>query len=102
VDLATGYAVLAAFARAQAGRANLLRDIVNAFRSRLSDPTGTTGTVTDIAQSIYTDRAFDRMPVLADTLEQAGCTDSDILAHCRQSGEHVRGCRVVGLLTGKM
>jgi hypothetical protein len=58
------------------------------------------GTVAALAQAIYTDRAFDRMPILADALEDAGCSDADILAHCRQPGEHVRGCWVVDLLLG--
>ena len=34
-------------------------------------------------------------------LEDAGCTNQDILAHCRKPGEHVRGCWVVDLLLGK-
>ncbi len=54
-----------------------------------------------IAQTIYDTRAFDRLPVLADALEDAGCTDAAILAHCRERGEHVRGCWVVDLLLGK-
>jgi hypothetical protein len=59
------------------------------------------GTVPKLAAAIYEERAFDRLPVLADALEDAGCTDADILRHCRESGEHVRGCRVVDLLLGK-
>jgi hypothetical protein len=59
------------------------------------------GTVPRIAQSIYAERAFERMPVLADALEDAGCDDADILAHCREPGPHVRGCWVVDLLLGK-
>jgi hypothetical protein len=59
------------------------------------------GTVPKIAQAIYDERAFDRMPILADALEEAGCTDAEILNHCRQPGEHVRGCWVVDLLLGK-
>jgi hypothetical protein len=55
----------------------------------------------DIAKSIYTSRAFDRLPILADALEEAGCADADILAHCRGPGPHVRGCWVVDLLLGK-
>jgi hypothetical protein len=39
--------------------------------------------------------------ILADALEEAGCTDVKILSHCRQPGEHVRGCWVVDLLLGK-
>jgi hypothetical protein len=59
------------------------------------------GTVVTLAKAIYEDRAFDRLPILADALEDAGCTDADILAHCRQPGPHVRGCWVVDLLLGK-
>jgi hypothetical protein len=54
-----------------------------------------------IAARIYQERAFDRLPVLADALEDAGCADADLLAHCRGSGEHVRGCWAVDLLLGK-
>jgi hypothetical protein len=59
------------------------------------------GTIPKIAQAIYDERAFDRMPILADALEEAGCTDADILAHCRSGGEHVRGCWVVDLILGR-
>lgn len=59
------------------------------------------GTVTQLARHIYDDRAFDRLPILADALEEAGCTDTDILNHCRQPGEHVRGCWLVDMLLGK-
>ncbi len=59
------------------------------------------GTVRKLAQLIDDDRAFDRLPLLADALEDAGCTDAAILSHCREPGEHVRGCWVVDLLLGK-
>ena len=49
------------------------------------------GTARKMAQAIYDDRAFDRLPLLADALEDAGCTDAAILDHCRSVGEHVRG-----------
>jgi hypothetical protein len=54
-----------------------------------------------LAESIYDERAFDRLPILADALEDAGCDNPDILAHCRKGGQHVRGCWVVDLLLGK-
>ena len=54
-----------------------------------------------LAQGIYDDRAFDRLPVLADALEEAGCTNAEILAHCREPGPHVRGCWALDLLLGK-
>jgi hypothetical protein len=59
------------------------------------------GAIPRLAQAIYAERAFDRLPILADALENAGCDDANILAHCRQPGEHVRGCWVVDLLLGK-
>jgi hypothetical protein len=58
-------------------------------------------TIPKLAQAIYDERAFDRLPILADALEDAGCHDADILGHCRQPGPHVRGCWAVDLLLGK-
>jgi hypothetical protein len=45
--------------------------------------------------------ASTRPPFLADALEEASCTNADILGHCRQRGQHVRGCWVVDLILGK-
>jgi hypothetical protein len=59
------------------------------------------GACRKMAQAIYDDRAFARLPLLADELEDAGCDNAEILAHCRGQGEHVRGCWVVDLLLGK-
>jgi hypothetical protein len=59
------------------------------------------GTVRKIAQGIYEERAFDRLPVLADALEEAGCTDADVLAHCRSPKPHARGCWLVDALLAK-
>jgi hypothetical protein len=59
------------------------------------------GKVPKLAQAIYEKRAFDRLPILADALEQAGCTEPAILTHCRSGGEHVLGCWVVDLLLGR-
>ncbi len=86
-------------------QANLLRDIFgNPFRPVVADPRWTAwndSLVLKLARAIYDDRAFDRLPVLADALEDAGCADADILSHCRSGGEHVRGCWVLDLLLGK-
>jgi hypothetical protein len=54
-----------------------------------------------MAQAIYNERGFDRLPILGGALEDAGCTDRDILDHCRGPGPHVRGCWAVDLLLGK-
>jgi hypothetical protein len=59
------------------------------------------GAIPRLARAIYDERAFDRLPILADALEEAGCTDADILSHCRGPGPHVRGCWVVDLILGK-
>ncbi len=81
---------------------SLLRDIMgNPFHSATSPPAWLTPTVFSLAQGIYADRAFDRLPILADALEDAGCDSADILNHCRQPGEHVRGCWAVDLVLGR-
>jgi hypothetical protein len=83
-----------------AAQADLVRDVFgNRFRPttfswRTSDAVG-------LARLIYDDRVFDRLPILADALTDAGCDDEDILAHCRSAGPHVRGCWVVDLVLGK-
>jgi hypothetical protein len=59
------------------------------------------GAVVKLAQGIYADRAFDRLPILADALEEAGCDNADILAHYRQPGLHMRGCWALDLILGK-
>ncbi|OAI39928.1 hypothetical protein AYO40_05280 [Planctomycetaceae bacterium SCGC AG-212-D15] len=82
--------------------ANLLRDIFgNPFCPETADPRWLTPTTVSLSQAIYDERAFDRLPILGDALEEAGCTNQKILSHCRNEGEHVRGCWVVDLLLGK-
>ena len=82
--------------------ADLLRDVFgNPFRPVAAGPGWLTPPVVALARSIYEEQAFHRMPELANTLYfSAGCSDADILAHCRQPGGHVRGCWVLDLLLG--
>jgi len=54
--------------------------------------------VVKVARTVYEERRFEEMTVLADALEEAGCTCAALLDHCRQPGEHVRGCWLVDLL----
>ena len=83
-------------------QAHLLRDIFgNPFRPVAFDPTWRSETTIGLASAIYDDRAFERMPILADALQDAGCDHPDILTHCREPGTHVRGCWVVDLVLGK-
>lgn len=80
----------------------LLRDIVgNPFRTVAADPSWRSDTVASLVQAIFTDGAFDRMPILGDALEDAGCDNADILAHCRELGVHARGCWAIDLLLAK-
>jgi hypothetical protein len=83
--------------------ADFVRDIFgNPFRPVAVDPGWLTSTVVALARGIYDDRAFERMPILADALEDSGCDHADVLAHCRGAeATHVRGCWVVDLLLGK-
>jgi hypothetical protein len=82
---------------------NLLRCIAgNPFRPVVCEPPWRTSAVVGLAEGIYADRAFDRLPILADALEEAGCDSADILAHCRGGGPHARGCWVVDLVLGKV
>ena len=68
-------------------------------RARLS-PEWLTFDVRALAQGIHRDQAFDRLPILADALQDAGCDDETVLTHCRRPGGHVRGCWVVDLAMG--
>jgi hypothetical protein len=58
-------------------------------------------TAVALAAGIYAERAFDRLPILADALEEAGCDHPDVLTHCRGPGPHARGCWVVDGVLGK-
>jgi hypothetical protein len=79
-----------------------VRDIFgNPFRPLILDPAWLSFVAVSIAQAIYAELAFDRLPILADALEDAGCDNADILNHCRLPGDHARGCWVLDLLLGK-
>jgi hypothetical protein len=86
----------------RAAQCHLLNDIFgNPFHPASFNPAWRTRTAVNLAHAIYDERAFDRMPILGDALEEAGCTNADILDHCRQPGEHVKGCWVVDSVLGK-
>jgi len=87
----------------QSAQADLLRDIFgNPFRPVVFDPSWRSETAVALASAIYEERAFDRMPILADALQEAGCDHADVLTHCRDPKiTHVRGCWVIDLLLGK-
>jgi hypothetical protein len=65
-------------------------------------------TVVRLAQAAYDERTLPsgmldntRLVILADALEEAGCTEEQILTHLRSGNGHYRGCYVVDALLGK-
>jgi len=89
--------------RTAQGWGALVRDIYgpNPFRTPAFDPRRRTPDVLGLSRRIYDERDFAAMPVLADLLEEAGCDDAGILAHCRGPGPHVRGCWAIDLVLDK-
>jgi hypothetical protein len=89
--------------------AAILRDIVgNPFRPVAINAAWLTPAVTALTQTAHEERALPsgeldpaRLAVLADALEDAGCTDADLLDHLRSPGPHVRGCWPLDLILGK-
>lgn len=83
----------------------LLREVIACpFRRVRVDPAWLCwegGVVWDLAWGVYEDGAFDRLPILGDALEEAGCADQALLDHCRAAGPHSKGCWAVDLLLGK-
>jgi hypothetical protein len=92
-----------------AAHANLIRDIFgNPFVPISLDPSWVTPIVASLAQAAYEQRILPsghldpaRLAILADALEEAGCTEAAILEHLRSAGPHVRECWPIGLLTGR-
>ena len=54
--------------------------------------------VPKLAERINDQRRWDALAELGTALEQAGCTDTEILSHCREAGEHSSHCWVVDLI----
>ena len=100
--------------------ARLLRDVVGdpfrppptrlhspAERRAAFHPKWLTTDVLALARAAYQDRPDEDglldltdLLVLSDALTDAGCTDEHLLAHLRQEGVHVRGCRALDLVLG--
>lgn len=97
--------------------AGVLREVVgNPFRPVAFDPAWRSADVQLLAEGIYDDRAWDRMPILADALQDAGCTADSLLSHLRDPSllpweraadevgpppvSHARGCWALDLVLG--
>jgi hypothetical protein len=93
----------------RAGVVAVLRDIFgNPFRPVSLARSWLTPTVANLAATAYEERALPsgeldrtRLAVLADALEEAGCTDATILDHLRGPGPHVRGCWALDAILGR-
>jgi hypothetical protein len=59
------------------------------------DPVWRTDLVVRLTQAIAERGAYDRLPILADALEEAGCENSLLLAHCRECPDHTPSCWAV-------
>jgi hypothetical protein len=82
----------------------LLRDIVGPQPPPVIEPVWLAcndGAAVHLARCILQEQNFTLLPILADALEDAGCTLELVLDHCRQPGLHVRGCWVVDAILGK-
>jgi hypothetical protein len=92
----------------------LLRDIFNPFRPvPLGEEKGrwekqrrawlrwNGEAVRGLAEAIYEEKAFDRLPILGDALEDAGCAEIDLLDHLRGPGPHTLGCWALDAILGR-
>ena len=59
-------------------------------------------TAKQIAEGISLDGGYERMPILADAMEDAGCEDRVMLDHLRSAtAVHVRGCWALDVILGR-
>lgn len=98
-----GYADTTSNTITKSKHAGYLRDIYhNPFKPMpILDPRWLTANVCDLAESIYENNGFHLIGILGDALMDAGCDDEQIMQHCYNGMEHVKGCWVVDLILGK-
>ncbi len=83
-------------------QADLLRCVFgNPFRPVAFDPSWRTEAVVGLARGMDEAHDFTPLSVLADALEDAGCEDAELLAHCRGPGPHARGCHAIDQVLGR-
>jgi hypothetical protein len=83
-------------------QADVLRCVAgNPFRRVRFRREWRTSDVLALAAGAYAERAFDRLPILADALQDAGCTDGHVLGHLLADTPHARGCWVLDRILGK-
>jgi hypothetical protein len=97
-------------------RKQIRRQVVVRLRDLMGDPSrrGTlapeclTPAVLTLAKTAHAERAEPsgeldpvRLTILADALEEAGCSDGEVLHHLRSGGTHVRGCWALDRVLGR-
>ncbi len=95
------WATIAAEMGGPAALLAVARDIFGRASAPVGDsPDWLTPTAVSLARGIHEVGAYWRLPVLADAIEEAGCDDAELLAHCRGGGGHVKGCWAVDSVLG--
>jgi hypothetical protein len=92
-----------------AAQCQLIRDLVHhPTRQMRIEASWRTPTVLGLARVSYDERLLpsrnldpQRLAVLADALEETGCTDAEVLDHLRGAGPHLRGCWVIDLILNR-
>ncbi|MFN0017537.1 MAG: hypothetical protein ACKVP0_04705 [Pirellulaceae bacterium] len=86
-------------------QAGILRDIFgNIFHPASVEPRWlewNNSSVRTMAQLAYDEQRFENLAILGDSLRDAGCGNEELLAHCRSTEPHFRGCWVIDLLLRK-
>jgi hypothetical protein len=103
-ELVSEYALKAASDQAgeKALQCALLREVFgNPFQRIRISRRWLTPKVKQLSEQIYAESSFDQLRMLADALEEAGCSDGEIVRHCRSDGPHVKGCWAIDLLLAR-
>jgi len=79
---------------------DLVREIIHPPSAGSCQNSWQSETVRLLADGIHSNQAYDRLPILADALEEAGCDNAELLNHCRGPGPHVLGCWALDLVRG--
>jgi mannitol/fructose-specific phosphotransferase system IIA component (Ntr-type) len=102
---AAHHAALAGGPAEASNQAVLLRDVAGDPFRRVKVAQGwrawNRGLVVRMAEEVYQEQAFERLPILADALEEAGATEAELLDHLRGPGPHLRGCWALNLILGR-
>lgn len=85
----------------EAVQCQLLREIAGPllFRPPVVPRAAQLGEALRLAWSAYQGE-WELLPIVADAIEEAGCTDEELLSHLRGPEEHVRGCWALDAVLG--